>query len=70
MDDETYTVCPYCAERIDSHEPGAVYAVEQIEVTTMGPTQQVIDDLGGYFHEACPPEVVGYTRQPPPTTSS
>jgi hypothetical protein len=70
MDDEANTNCPYCGERVDPHEPAAVYAVERVEVTTFGPTHEVIDGLGSWFHEGCPPEAAGYAQRPPPAAPS
>ena len=70
MDDETYTKCPYCGERIEPHEPGAVYAAPQVQVVTFGPTHRTADGIGGWFHEACPPDAVGYARRPPPAAPS
>jgi hypothetical protein len=64
--DETYTLCPYCGERVEPDEPGVVYAAEQRELTAMGPTRQIVDGMGGYFHASCPPEAVGYARRPRP----
>jgi hypothetical protein len=65
-DQEQFTVCPYCRERVEPGDPGVVYAVEQRELTAFGPTRHVADGMGGYFHASCPPEAVGYARRPRP----
>jgi hypothetical protein len=63
-DTGTFTKCPDCGERIDPREPGVVYAVPREEVATMGPTYTMVDGIGGYFHEWCSPEALGYERRP------
>ena len=65
-EDQTYTVCPYCDRRVDPDAEGVVYAVEQREVTTMGPTRTIIDGMGGWFHPECSPEAVAYARRQRP----
>ena len=69
-DDQPYTKCPYCDERIEPDETVAVYAVERRKVTASGPTYTWVDVIGGWFHEGCPPEAVGYARRPAPTPVS
>jgi hypothetical protein len=54
VSDESFTVCPYCDERVEPDDPNSVYAVEQVEVLTMGPTREIIDGMGGYFHPGVP----------------
>jgi hypothetical protein len=68
MDDEqeTFTVCPYCRERVEPDDPRAIYAVEQVTLTAMGPTRSLVDGMGGYFHDGCSPEAVGYVRRERP----
>lgn len=65
--DEPYTLCPYCRERVEPDDPGVVYAVEQREILTMGPTREIIDGIGGFFHPGCPPEAIGWVRRELPT---
>jgi hypothetical protein len=43
-----------------------VYAVEQREILAMGPTREIVDGMGGFFHRECPPEAVGYARRDRP----
>jgi hypothetical protein len=64
-DNESFTVCPYCDERVDPNESGVTYAVEVRRIDTMGSTQYV-DGMGAFFHPGCPPSAVGYSpRQMP-----
>jgi hypothetical protein len=70
MEDQTYKLCPHCESRVDPNEADVVYAVEQHEVTAMGPTRTIVDGLGGYFHAACSPEAVGYARRQRPADTS
>jgi hypothetical protein len=65
-DDETYKLCPYCRQRVDPDEPGVIYAREQVEVVTMGPTRTNVDGEGGFFHPECPPEAIGWVRRERP----
>jgi hypothetical protein len=65
-DGQPFTKCPYCDRRIEPHEPGAVYAVEQREVLAFGPTRELVDGMGGWFHAGCSPEAVGYARRDAP----
>jgi hypothetical protein len=61
--DKTHTLCPYCNRRVDPNEPGVIYAVEQVEMLTMGPTRTNVDGMGGFFHPECPPEAIGWVRR-------
>jgi len=65
-DHETYTLCPYCRERVEPDEPGVVHAVEILDAPGMGQAYDYIDGMGGFFHTGCPPEAVGYARRPRP----
>jgi hypothetical protein len=64
--DEPYTLCPYCNRRVDPDEPGVIYAVEQVEVVTMGPNRTNVDGIGGFFHPECSPEAIGWVRRERP----
>jgi hypothetical protein len=63
---ETYTLCPYCRERVDPDESGVVYACEIRDVPGFGEGHHYVDGLGGFFHPGCSPERVGYVRRPDP----
>ena len=65
-EEQPYTLCPYCDERVEPDAPGVVYAVEQVETLAMGPTRTIVDGMGGFFHPGCSPEAVGYVRRPRP----
>jgi hypothetical protein len=65
-DDETFTVCPRCGGRVEPADPGVVYAVEQREILTMGPTRETVDGMGGFFHPVCPPEGIDWVRRERP----
>jgi hypothetical protein len=62
----SFTLCPYCREIVEPYEAGAVYAVEVHEARTFGPTRELVEGLGGWFHAGHPPEAVGYARREPP----
>lgn len=62
----TFTICPYCRRKIDPDEEGVVYAVEQVDTPGFGQAHDWHDGAGGFFHEACSPEAVGYARRPDP----
>ena len=66
MDDETFTICPYCEQRVEPDDPGVVYAREQRVIETFGPTREVVDATGGFFHAGCPPEAIGWVRRERP----
>jgi hypothetical protein len=67
-DDEQqpYTLCPYCGEKVDPNAPGVSYAVAIDEVITMGSIRTLVDGMVGFFHPGCPPGAVGYSIRPPP----
>ena len=66
---ETFTICPYCREVVDPHDPTATYAVEQIQY--VGSDRRVISRtvLGGYFHAGCSPEAVNFEWRSRPAVS-
>jgi hypothetical protein len=64
--EEPYTLCPDCGERVEPEAPGVHYGVEQREMRTFGPTVEIVDGFGGFFHPGCSPEAVGYVRRPHP----
>lgn len=56
-------LCPLCSERVERDDPGVVYAVEQRETLAFGPTREIVDGIGGFFHPDCPPEAIGWVRR-------
>lgn len=53
-DDETFTNCPMCRQRIDPEDPTAVYAVELRDLgPTFGGPSEVAEGLGAFFHPNC-----------------
>jgi hypothetical protein len=65
-DGGTFTVCPYCGQRVEPDEEGVVYAREQKDMPGFGQAHDFVDGAGGFFHPGCAPERVGYARRPRP----
>ena len=55
-------MCPGCGNRVDSKDPGVVYAVSLEEAATELGSRTVTGGAGAYFHAACLP-VTGYAIQ-------
>jgi hypothetical protein len=68
-EDETFTLCPGCGQRVDRDEPGVRYGVEQKRTATMGGTFN-IDGMGGFFHPGCSMQAVGYVERDVPNSGS
>jgi hypothetical protein len=47
--DETYTLCPYCGERVDPADADVTYACEQVDVPGFGQTHDWVDGVGAFF---------------------
>ena len=58
--DETHTLCPYCYRRVDPEEPGVIYAVEQVEMLTMGPTRTNLTAWRVFGPECSPRRSAGF----------
>jgi hypothetical protein len=63
MNDEPYTLCPYCEKRVDPDAPRVVFAVERRDVPGFGQVHDFIDEKGGFFHPHCSPESMGWVRR-------
>lgn len=61
-------ICETCRQQVrPASEPGIVYAVELTRVETMGPTVEMVEGLGSFFHERCyPTGSTRYRRKPMP----
>jgi hypothetical protein len=68
-DDETYTVCPYCRQRVEPGDPGVLYGVEQKRLKHFR-GYDIVDGMGGYFHPGCPMGAVGYVERDAPSSSA
>ena len=65
-DDEPFSICEMCRERVEPADPDVVYAVEVVRIDRMGGTDYV-EGMGSYFHEWCYPEgSPQYRRKPKP----
>ena len=51
-DDEPYTLCPRCQQKVDPGGEGVTYAVEPKRIEAMGGSQW-IDGEVGFFHPEC-----------------
>jgi hypothetical protein len=51
---------------VNPDDPNAKYGVERQRLTSMGPTYDIVDGMGGYFHPGCSPAAVGYAERPRP----
>ncbi len=59
-------VCEACREPIDPASADVVYAIEQIDESTMEDPGAVRDGAGAYFHESHVPKTTGYRRADKP----
>jgi hypothetical protein len=66
VENETFTLCPYCREVVDPTDPNATYAVELRRADSFGGTDW-LEGLGGYFHPGCSPDALGWHTKPRPT---
>jgi hypothetical protein len=66
-DDQPFTICPTCRERIDPADPALVYGFKQVDVTGFGQTQEWADGQGDYFHPDCFPGLPSYRQATRPT---
>ena len=66
---ETYTLCPYCQEKVDPQDSGVRYGVEQVRIDRMGGFD-LIDGMGGFFHPGCPMGAVGYVEREVPGSAA
>jgi hypothetical protein len=66
MSEGTFTLCPYCGQRVESDAEGVVYARERVDIGGgFSPTasHEIVDGRGGFFHPGCPPERIGWERR-------
>jgi hypothetical protein len=66
MTEGTFTLCPYCQQRVEPGADGVVYARKQVDAPGFGQGHNFIDGVGGFFHPGCPPERIGWVRRPVP----
>lgn len=61
-------ICETCRQQVrPKSESGVVYAVELTRVEAMGPTVELVEGLGAFFHEHCYPRGTNrYRRKPMP----
>jgi hypothetical protein len=65
---ESFTVCPVCGRHVEPNDPDLVYGLKQVESVGMGPTRQVSDGIGAYFHPDCFPFAANHREAPRPTS--
>lgn len=77
-EDGTFTVCPYCNQRVEPGDPGVTYGREQVKIASMTGSEYIdgmggflhpgeyFDGMGGFFHPSCPMGPVGYEPRPLP----
>jgi hypothetical protein len=65
MDEQPFTLCPGCNQRVDPDEPRVIYAVELKRIDTLRGFDYV-EGMGAVFHEGHFPHSSGRWRQKPP----
>jgi hypothetical protein len=66
MTEGTFTLCPYCQQRVEPEADGVVYARERVDIGGgfgQTPTHEIVEGKGGFFHPDCPPELIGWVRR-------
>jgi hypothetical protein len=65
-DPQTHSLCPYCGKTVDPDAPDVIFAREQLETPDVEEElPDRIEGRGAFFHQWCPPELVGWVRRAP-----